>query len=92
MAPLSSRFLFSGFAREQKPQRKEKTMETQKERKIFSIFSIEPSTKYEGKNFWRQVGVGFVNRDGSFRLKPNQILTPQMDLQLREKQEKRREA
>ena len=67
-------------------------METQKEKKIFSLFSIEPSTKQEGKNFWRQIGAGFVNRDGSINLKLNYIVTPEMSLQLREKQDKRVEA
>jgi len=55
------------------------------QKKIFDLYSIEPSKKYEGKNFWRRVGVAFLNRDGSLNVKSNVNLSPEMKLQLRER-------
>jgi len=57
---------------------------------IFQLFSIEQ--RENAKPFWREVGVAFENRDGSFNLIAKVGIQPGMKLQLRRARPRERTA
>ena len=55
--------------------------------KLFDILAIEEGSN--DKTYWRNIGVGFQNKDGSVNLKL--YMFPGLQLQLRERQEKQQQ-
>lgn len=55
------------------------------QKKVFDVLVIEEGS--DEKRYWRNVGVGFENKDGSVNLKL--YMFPGLSLQMREREEKK---